>query len=50
VDPAGFAAACLYAALCACGRHPLKTRVAEAADVSVSTLRTHHQTVRELER
>ncbi|MGB9964078.1 transcription initiation factor IIB family protein [Halobacterium sp. CBA1126] len=48
VHPAGFAAACLYAALCACGRHPLKTRVAEAADVSVQTVRTHQQTITSL--
>jgi transcription initiation factor TFIIB len=49
VHPAGFAAACLYEALRECGRHPLKARVAEAADVCVSTVRTHQQTVRELE-
>jgi transcription initiation factor TFIIB len=50
VHPAGFAAACLYEALRERGRHPLKTRVAEAADVCVSTVRTHQQTVRKLER
>jgi transcription initiation factor TFIIB len=48
VHPAGFAAACLYEALCECGRPLPKTRVAEAADVSVATLRTHQQTVRDL--
>ena len=48
VHPAGFAVACLYEALRERGRQLPKTRVAEAADVSVATLRTHHQTVRDL--
>jgi len=48
VHPAGFAAACLYKAGCEQGRRLTQTKVADAANVSAATLRTHRDTLDDL--
>ena len=48
VHPAGFAAACLYKAGCEHGRRLTQTEVADAANVSAATLRTHRDTLDDL--
>jgi transcription initiation factor TFIIB len=48
VHPAGFAAACLYKASCEQGRWFTQTEIAEAADTTATTVRSHRDTLNDL--
>ncbi|TKX76721.1 hypothetical protein EXE53_30345, partial [Halorubrum sp. SD626R] len=49
VHPAGFAAACLYTAGREEGRWLTQSGVVEAANISTTTIRTHRDTLQQLD-